>query len=160
MRRPKPIKDRDVRVVRAYLHDRLWEMTLLSLRDPLSRAFGLLAQTAFDEATYRRFSPRYTSGDVVRFVARARGRYGATGLDPLVAEHVVMLSIGGESAERYSRWRRVWARIRLLRALVEDLGLDEDGIDELIDQARVRADEWVSGRRGGGGRSRFRQCSS
>jgi hypothetical protein len=143
----KRVKDRDVRFVRACLHDRWLEILLAFLSflvfDPLNRTASLLMQMTFNEAMYRRFAPRYTHGEVVRFVAKARGRLRATTLDPVLAEHVVLQAIGGEQAPSKGRWRRMVVRLQLLRAHIAELGLDDDGINELVDQARLRADEWL-----------------
>jgi hypothetical protein len=145
----KRVKDRDVRFVRACLHGRLREIAKAALPyfvlDPFGRTLPALLQAAFNEAMHRRFAPRYTHGDVVRFVATARGRYRNSDLDPLLAERVVLHAIGGEVVVGSRGWiRRMLVRERLLRVQVKELGLDDNGIDELLDQGRVRANEWFS----------------
>lgn len=139
------IKDRDVRAMRAHLHNQFGEVMRLAILTPFNRTFTVLGGAAFRLAALRRFSPTYTHGDVVRFVAKARGHYRklAGHVDPLLAEYLILQAVGGEVAGTYGKYRRATAQLDLLRVLVEDLQLDENGIEELLDQARQSADEWL-----------------
>jgi hypothetical protein len=106
-----------------------------------------LAEAALSVAAYRRFSPRFTSAELVQYVAATRVSRLTDGdaydFDPVVGEDVLRFAL--EQKIRRTLEPESWLRavIALLGALADTgLPIDTD-VDELLTEARVMADQWL-----------------
>jgi hypothetical protein len=110
--------------------------------------FTALVYTAFVIAARRKFSPTWTRGEVIRFVAQVRALPGErlNALVPLAAEHQLRSALGermtGElnGAEAAAR-----AQLILLDALVQGADLDDGAVIDLLNLARETADRILAG---------------
>lgn len=137
------VSSEHVAALRSYLegdltgYERL--ISTLQQRDDVN-GFAVITTTAFVEAARRRFEPSWTRGDVVRFVANARARWGkdADQIDPLDAEMLVRAALGDELPDELDDAAKA-TQIHLLTALVADEQLDQAGLDEVLTRAQVHA---------------------
>jgi len=126
---------RDVALLRAHLHRRLFRSLILSLSVPPWRKTYLLT-AAFHVAVHRRFAGR-PRADVIRFVAHARIRRGPGGpnkLEPLPAEQVIIAALTGTKPEGLTPWQRAKSLI-LLNELIDDEHLSEPDLEAFITEA-------------------------
>jgi hypothetical protein len=95
-------------------------------------------------AAVRRFSPRFTSADLVRYVASVRVSRIADGdeydFDPVAGENVLRYSLGQTIPRTPDPAGRFRAVIALLGALVESELSGEEDVDDLLANARELAD--------------------
>lgn len=115
------------------------------LGDAAMPGYLSLAHAALSLAARRRFAPRFTSGDLVRYVAAVRVARLADGdefdVDPQVTEGVLRRALGVEgTTPRLDLEPRFRAVIALLGALAESELPSEAEVDELLAEARVLAD--------------------
>jgi hypothetical protein len=107
-----------------------------------------LAEAALSVAAVHQF-PRFTSADLVRFVAAVRSSRIADGdeydLDPAIAESVLAYFLGQKNARLPGPDQRVHAVMALLGALTQDYPPRETGIDNLLQEAQQLADHWNGG---------------
>lgn len=135
---------REVALLRNQLHERLFRSLLLALAMPPWHKLGLQA-AAFHLAVHRRFDGR-PPAEVIRFVARARIRYGPDGplkLDPRRCEKMIMevLAGTGRRAAGVSKWQNAKHMI-LTRELIKDEQLTDAELEEFIAEAVRLASGW------------------
>lgn len=89
----------------------------------------------------RRFTPGQDPAPLIRFVASARERYDATGLevDPTLAEAVLRAALG-DCPPPPEEAATLTARILLLLGLLEDEGLPPADLDDLLTTAWTAAE--------------------
>jgi len=105
---------------------------------------GALVYGAFAAAARRRFSPTWTSADVVRFVAgfRSSSPEAAELLSPSAAENQLREVLGDKQAIRPPEEARARAQFVLLAALT--VTLDPRERDEVLAEGRALADELIA----------------
>ncbi|MGC4847929.1 hypothetical protein ACLQ3F_11855 [Micromonospora sp. DT15] len=93
-------------------------------------------------AVRRRFVAGQDRAPVIRFVASARERYDATGrdVDPLLAEALVWAALGERPPVPHDA-AAIVARTVLLLGLLEDEGLTDRELDEILVAAAGAADD-------------------
>jgi hypothetical protein len=104
---------------------------------------GALVYGAFTAAARRRFSPAWTSADIVRFVADFRGSSAdaAELLSPSAAENQLRGVLSDNQATIPSEEARTRAQFLLLAALT--VALDSTELDEVLVQGRTLADSLI-----------------
>jgi hypothetical protein len=107
-----------------------------------------LADAALPMAALRRFAPKYTSADLVRYVASVRLRRDQDGtefdIDPDTAENVLGYALGQHLARTPDPGDRFRAVIALLGALTESEVSSGADLDSLLRDARRLAEQWIS----------------
>lgn len=118
-----------------------------------TQGYSTLVSFAAGTAVRRKFSPTWSTPDVIRYVANLRMTLGkdASQIDPRLAEKLIRFLLGDNSyvatpirdddeAEVLS------VAVILLMALVAEAGLDRSGVGELINEAaeNARALNWTS----------------
>lgn len=116
------------------------------LDDETDFGLSLLIHYSFTAAARRMFAPRYSLSQVIRYVADVRLALGddALQLNPRVAEQLIRSALGDKTLPSISKpdddqVAKTRAMLLLLVALTADAGLDESGIDELINEAAENA---------------------
>ena len=111
-----------------------------------SRSYSALLTAAFHNAVDLRFTRESTLDEVTEFVAdvRARSERLRDGLDPRIAEQVIVAAVGGDHVHDLSPAESNKMKTVLLTALVADMHLDDAGLDEFMAKARAFADELLS----------------
>ena len=104
---------------------------------------GVLVYGAFAAAARRRFSPTWTSADIVRFVAEFRGSSAEAAelLSPSAAENQLRGVLGDKQAIVPSEEDRARAQFLLLAALTVTLGPQE--LDQVLAEGRALADALI-----------------
>jgi hypothetical protein len=143
-----PITDTQVAALRAFLVRDTEETVPLAyqLGDEAMQGYVLLSDAALSVAAGRRFSPTFTSADLVRYVASVRSSRLADGdqydFDPIVGETVLRHSLGQTVTQTLELEPRLRAVITLLDALAETELSSEADLDDLLAEARQLADRW------------------
>jgi hypothetical protein len=108
-----------------------------------AEGIGELIYAAFVVAARRKFAPRWTLADVVRYVAhlRARNAEDPDELDPAAGENQLRITLGEQIAPHPSKDDRGTAQCILLLELTHDLRLIPSELDELLGQARTLAEQ-------------------
>jgi hypothetical protein len=144
------VTDEQVAALRAFLiHDVQTTTRLTSaLGDQGAIGYQRLAYAALSVAAVRRFSPSFTSADLVRYVASVRMSRIADGkeydFDPADAENILRYSLGEPISRTLDAAKRFRAIIALLDALAESELSSEEDVDDLLARARELADTWTS----------------
>jgi hypothetical protein len=111
--------------------------------------YTAVVTATFIEAVDRKFGPHTTSdAPVVAFVADIRSRFPAADdeIDPVVAERVLSKALGRGSISNVDGPTIRRMETLLLPLLVTDLGLDPDGVDQLLAGARKLLDRRANGK--------------
>ena len=143
-----PVTDMQVAVLRAFLTHDGDRVTPLAYQLGEAGMVGYvrLAEAALSVIARRKFAPRFTNADLVRFVAAARTARLADGdefdFDPAVGEHVLRYSLGQPVTLALDLEPRLRAIVALLDALSEDELTSEADFDGLLAEARLLADRW------------------
>lgn len=143
-----PVTDMQMAALRAFLiHDVDGVRRLAyQLGEEGIRGYVRLVEAALSIAARRRFAPRFTSGDLVRYVATARLARIADGdefdFDPLVGEDVLRNSLGQKMTRTLEHEAWLKAVTALLDALTERELSTEADLDELLKEAGVLANQW------------------
>jgi hypothetical protein len=105
---------------------------------------GALVSGAFAAAARRRFSPTWTSAEIVRFVAgfRSSSAEAAGLLSPSAAENQLREVLGDEQGMRPPEEERARAQFLLLAAL--SVTLDARELDEVLAEGRALADSLIA----------------
>ena len=105
---------------------------------------GALVCGAFAAAARRRFSPTWTSPEIIRFVAdfRSSSPEAAEHLSPSAAENQLREVLGDKQAIRPLEEARARAQFMLLAALT--VTLDPPERDEVLAEGRVLADSLIA----------------
>lgn len=145
------VTDDQVAALRAYLAARTDAETTDAQRRflTLSRtgrldAVGALVYGAFAAAARRRFSPTWTSADIVRFVAdfRSSSAEAADLLSPAAAENQLREVLGDKQPIRPPEEARARAQFLLLAALA--VTLDPHELDDVLTEGRALADSLLA----------------
>lgn len=132
-----------VRALRAFL---------LNDQDEYDRLIGMLEETesltgysalfgsAFFDAVNRRFSPTWTTSEIIRFVAKVRTRYvdDPSLLDPRQAEILIRTTLGDGSVDELDDEIRS-AQMILLPVFIREERPNHLELEEILTQARRRA---------------------
>ncbi|TMQ98966.1 hypothetical protein ETD83_18790 [Actinomadura soli] len=120
--------------------------------DETAAGYMSLVYGAFNVAVRRRFSPTYTVGDIVRFVADLRMAAGedADRINTLVAEDMIRRALdaprpkddGGDDVGDVVR-----AEMYILLYLIAEADLDRAGLEQFIDEATAYTEKWLEARR-------------
>jgi hypothetical protein len=104
---------------------------------------GALVYGSFAAAARRRFSPTWTSADIVRFVAgfRSSSTEAANLVSPLAAENQLRGVLGEKHAARPPEEARAYAQFTLLGALTATL--DPQELDNVLARGRALADQII-----------------
>jgi hypothetical protein len=105
---------------------------------------GALACGAFAAAARRRFSPTWTSAEIIRFVAgfRSSSAEAAGLLSPWAAENQLREVLGDKQGIRPPEEERARAQFLLLAAL--SVTLDARELDEVLAEGRALADSLIA----------------
>jgi hypothetical protein len=145
------VTDDQVAALRAYLTARTdiaasdAERQFLTLaRTGRLDEIGALVCGAFAAAARRRFSPTWTSPEIVRFVAdfRSSSAGAAELLSPSAAENQLREVLGDKQAVRPPEEARARAQFLLLAALAVPLGPPE--LDQVLAEGRALADSLIT----------------
>jgi hypothetical protein len=145
-----PVTDAQITALRAFLnHDPDTTVQLTArLGDDGIPGYWYLAEAALSIAACRRFSPRFTRADLVRYIASVRVSRMTDGaeydLDPVAAENVLRYFLGATEMTLPDSETRLRTVISLLDALADtELSSDADA-DTLLAEACKLADRWVA----------------
>jgi hypothetical protein len=100
-------------------------------------------------AARRKFAPRYSRGQVIRFVAEVRALLNEKPwlLDALTGEDELRVALGEQVMATHPVAAVALARLSLQHALLADLNLDDQGVQALLDEARPVADQMLENMR-------------
>lgn len=136
----------DKQVAALYAHLALKPDEFMQLHEQLAQAgdvagYGELVYAAFVVAVQRRFGPRWTVPDVIRFVVAARIRLGEVDIDidPQASETLIRRALGENVPIELHEEAVGRAQIFLLSELISDEQLDDEGLAEFLAAARVLA---------------------
>jgi hypothetical protein len=120
--------------------------------DETAAGYMALLYGAFCVAVRRRFSPTYTVGEIVRFVADVRIKaHEDTGLiNPLVAEDMIRRVVGApplENGEPEDVRAALYAEVFVLLHLVGEADFDRAGLEQFIEEATAYTERWLAARR-------------
>ena len=148
-----PVTDEQVTALRAFL---AFDPSYQHLVGELSGSgrvdgFGELVYAAFVTAARRRFSPTWTSAQVVRFAGHLRVVLRAydVDLDPRAIEILLRQALGERVVSDYDDGTHALVMLFGLGELVSDERFDEAGLDAFLADARALADARIAARRGG-----------
>jgi hypothetical protein len=148
-KRTMPVTDQQAATLQAQLAGDLAEyQELLGRLDSKtdSRGYSALLTAAFHNAVDLRFNRESTLDEVTEFVAdvRARSERLRDALDPRTAERVIVAAVGGNYVHDLEPAESNKIKTVLLTALIADMHLDDEGLEEFIAKARAFADELLS----------------
>jgi hypothetical protein len=107
-----------------------------------------LAEAALSVVAGWRFSPRFTSADLVRYVASVRVSRMADGagydLDPAAAENVLRYFLGSADVSLPDPEVRLRTVVALLDTLATSQLSSEPEVDALLTEAWELADQWTA----------------
>ena len=144
------VTDQQVASLRAFLTarseqdaERAGQMFTRLARSGAAEGIGELIYATFVVAARRKFAPRRTLADDVRYVShlRAGNAEDTNELDPTAAENQLRIALGEQIAPHPSEEGRGTAQIILLLELTHDLRLTASELDELLSQARTLAEQ-------------------
>jgi hypothetical protein len=137
------VTDEQIAALRAYLIND--EAEFGRQADHLERTdawvgYSALFGSAFFDAVNRRFSPTWTVAEIIRFVASVRAQYieDPEQLDPRDAERLIRTALGDGSVDDLDDEVRA-AQMILLPALIREEQLDRVALEDILAQARRRA---------------------
>jgi hypothetical protein len=145
------VTDDQVEALRSYLSARTDAAVAEAERQFLTLAetgrldeVGALVGGAFAAAARRRFSPTWTSPEIIRFVAGFRSSSGEAAelLSPWAAENQLREVLGDKQATRPPEEERARAQFLLLAVLATDL--DPPELDEVLAEGRELADALIA----------------
>jgi hypothetical protein len=148
------ITDAQVAALHAFLQRDTDAMTLhaIALGNEGTVGYQRLTEAALSVAAVRRFAPRFTSADIVRFTASVRASRIADGneydFDAIAAENVLRYSLGQNVTRTPDPAERFRAVVALLGAFADSELSSEADVDDLLTQARALADQWAANQSG------------
>ncbi|TDE21978.1 hypothetical protein [Actinomadura sp. 6K520] len=117
--------------------------------DETAAGYMSLLFGAFNVAVRRRFSPTYTVGEIVRFVAELRIMAGEDAhlINTLVAEDLIRRAVGApppkdggpDDAETV-----LSAQIFILLHLVAESDFDRAGLEQFIEETTAYTEQWLN----------------
>lgn len=139
-----PVSDTHVKILRGFLANDPEAVTQAKEQQQAGNlnALAALVEATFGVAARRAFTPSWTMPGVVRFAARARIENAGNPVQfgALDAERELRRAFGDKVPAPRSYNAAAAAMMCMLHVLIEDLKLDEAGVNELLAQARVDAD--------------------
>lgn len=110
------------------------------------RLYSVLVAAATYKAVNDRFAATGTPADIVAYVAdvRASDDGVADTIDALIAERLIMASLGKGSLGDVSDEQVVTTQSVLVAALVGDRAFDAEELDWFLRETRALADQWAS----------------
>lgn len=149
---PVAISDLHMMALRSFIMDGpdAWEGEYTEkLASEAGLGFSLLLHCSLAAAARRIFAPAYSISQVIRYVADVRVALedDAHQLNPRVTENLLRSALGDEKASEIPPFgvdetAKTHAELLLLVALITDAGLDESGVDELINEAADKAGQF------------------
>jgi hypothetical protein len=144
------VTSREMAMVRASLRgedeeaQRLFREQLAVTGD--AGGMAVLVHAAFLIAARRKFAPRYTRAEVIRYVAQVRALFSEKPylLDALTGEDELLAALGDQVEATREVGAVALARLSLLHALIASLSLDDQGAGALLEQARELADRMLA----------------
>jgi hypothetical protein len=123
----------------------------LQVDDETAAGYMSLLYGAFCVAVRRRFSPRYTVGEIVQFVADVRVAAGedASLISSLVAEDMIRHVVGAPPPDDGGSddVRAVlYAEVYILLYLVGEADFDRAGLEQFIDETTTYTEQWLAAR--------------
>jgi hypothetical protein len=116
--------------------------------DETAAGYMSLLYGAFSVAVRRRFSPRYTLSEIVRFVAelRIKAKDDAELINPLVAEDMVRRAVNapplkGEIPDDLTAILE--AEVYILLYLVAEADFDRAALEQFIEETTAYTKEWL-----------------
>jgi hypothetical protein len=147
-----PVTGEQVAALRAFLAFDLSYQRLAGELSSSGRAhgFGELVYAAFVIAARRRFSPTWTSAQVVHFAAQLRVVLRAydVDLDPRATEILLRQALGEGVTSDYDDGTHALVMLFGLGELVSGERLDEAGLDAFVADARALADARLAAQSG------------
>ncbi|TDD63819.1 hypothetical protein E1293_42400 [Actinomadura darangshiensis] len=127
----------------------------VALRDDLQKddetaaGYMSLLYGAFNVAVRRRFSPTYTVGDIVRFVAdlRIKAEEDADLIDTLVAEDLIRRAVDAPPLKKEvpdDLTAALHAEVYILLYIVTESDFDGAGLEQFIEEATTYTKEWLA----------------
>jgi hypothetical protein len=100
-----------------------------------------LAYQAFVLTVRKKFGPRFTHAEVIRFVAHVRAILSERPelVDPVAAESEILRALGQDVPASPDATARSAAHLAVLDVLVHDMDLEDEAVTGLLNQARRRA---------------------
>ncbi|TYB42683.1 hypothetical protein [Actinomadura chibensis] len=119
--------------------------------DEVAAGYMSLLYGAFCVAVRRRFTPFYTDGEIIRFVADLRITAGpdARLINTLAAEDMIRRVVGTpplEDSVLDDVETVLYAEVFILLYLVGEANFDDADLDDFIQDATVCAKEWLAAR--------------
>src|SRR5262249_45019012 len=116
------------------------------LEDGCLDDYGALVYSAFVTTVRRRFSPTWTQASVIRFVADVRAALAEEpgAINPVAGENLIRRALGDTVRDDIDQETKARTQLMLLDALIAEAGLDGAGLDQLLSEARMMADQLVS----------------
>ncbi|URN05022.1 hypothetical protein LUW74_17980 [Actinomadura madurae] len=118
------------------------------LEGDAARGFSFLLYHALATAARDKFSPTYSNGQIIRYVADLRTSLpdDARNLNPRVAEGLIRWVLGDATLDDAppfgtDQMTVIGIELILLVALITEAGLDDEGIEDLIREAATAARE-------------------
>jgi hypothetical protein len=143
-----PVTDMQIAVLRAFLTHEGDRMATLAYQLGEAGMLGYvrLAEAALSVTAQKKFAPRFTSADLVKFIAAVRTARLSDGdefdFDPVVGEYVLRCSLGQPVMRAPGLEPRLRTVVALLDALAEEELTSEADLDSLLAEARLLADRW------------------
>ncbi|TQM68555.1 hypothetical protein FHX41_2204 [Actinomadura hallensis] len=130
-----------------------WEPFQVAESPEEAIAYTAMLYGAFKVAVWRKFSPTYSTPDVIRFVADMRIAYGrdVSPIHPHVAEQLILEALGNPAAESYvppDAESVIGVEAAVLDTLLHEENLDEAGLEEFIEDSADFVREWIAARQG------------
>ncbi|XRQ02697.1 hypothetical protein ACN3XK_39580 [Actinomadura welshii] len=120
--------------------------------DETAAGYMSLLHGAFNVAVRRRFSPTYTVGEIVRFVAdlRIKAEEDADLINTLVAEDMIRRAVDApplKDAGPDDPRTVLNTEVYILLALVAEADFDRAGLEQFIEDATAYTREWLAAQR-------------
>jgi hypothetical protein len=142
-----PVTDEQIAALRAFLaiEDETERLVRNLMESGDATGYGELVYAAFVAAVRRRFSPIWSTPEVIRFVATARAdlMQDDIDIDPHTAETLIRRALGDSITIRLDEEARARAQIFLLLQLIDNEEFDDAGLDAFLAQVRSLADQLV-----------------
>jgi hypothetical protein len=147
-----PVTDEQVVTLRAFLiFDPVYERLTRELAGTGRwQGFSELVVSGFVTAVRRRFSPAWTSAQIVRFTAQVRNglRPHGVDLDPLATEILLRQALGDRITTNHDDTTHAQVMLYVLGELIVSEHLDPVGLDAFLAEARALADARLAARSG------------
>ncbi|TDB90159.1 hypothetical protein E1264_05815 [Actinomadura sp. KC216] len=149
------IREENILALRSFLQEgpQAWEELLSGMQtDEAAAGYMSLVYGAFCVAVRRRFSPKYTVGEIVRFVAELRmaTEEDAEPINALAAEDMIRRVVGAPPLRDGGPddvTTVLYAEVFVLLSLVAEAQFDRAGLEQFIEEATAYTEMWLAARR-------------